>query len=290
MTDSSFRWLPFAACVIATLSSSTAARAYCRTNTCDSARGENCSVDKDGCRQGGKPLYWGISPVPFQVDQAGSIKNKIDASAFEKVIADAFDTWSSANCGKGKHPNIAAVSLGQTPNDVVEYVAGQENANLFMFRDDMWMATAPGSALALTTVSYDWHTGEIYDADVEVNGTGGNITNARTSDGADLPSVMTHEMGHFLGLDHSSKKTATMYISYVPGKGDLRRLDVDDMAAVCLIYPPRGSVASSTGPRYVVTSPLTGCTLPRTPNPEPGPFFWGVLSFAGLLVLRRRRA
>ena len=37
--------------------------------------------------------------------------------------------------------------------------------------------TAPGSALALTTVSYDWHTGEIYDADVEVNGTSGKITN-----------------------------------------------------------------------------------------------------------------
>ena len=290
MTGSPSRRLSFAACIVATLSSSATARAYCRTNTCDPTRGENCSVDKDGCRQGGKPLYWGISPVPFLVNQAGSTKNAIDSSGFEKVIASAFDTWSSANCGKGKHPNIAGVSLGQTPDSVVEFIAGQQNANIFMFRDDLWMATAPGSALALTTVSYDWHTGEIYDADVEVNGTGGNISNARTSDGADLPSIMTHEMGHFLGLDHSSKKTATMYISYVPGKGDLRSLDVDDMAAVCLIYPPRGSVASSTGPRYVVTSPLTGCTLARAPGRQRGLFFWTVFGFAGWLSLRRRRA
>ena len=290
MITSSKRWLSAAACLVAALSTSTSARAYCRTNSCDASRGENCSVDKDGCRQGGKALYWGVSPVPFLVDQAGSDKNKVDAAAFDQVIAAAFHTWSAANCGKSMHPNIGGVSMGQTSSSTVEYLAGQENANIFMFRDDMWMATAPGSALALTTVSYDWHTGEIYDADVEVNGTGGNITNGRPTDGADLPSIMTHEVGHFLGLDHSSKKSATMFLSYVPGKGDLRGLDVDDMAAVCLIYPPRGFVASSTGPKYVVASPLAGCALAAVPSAALGPGCWGLLGLVGLRCLRRRRA
>ena len=184
----------------------TPARAFCRTNACDPTRGDTCTVDSDGCRQGGLSLFWAATPVSFAVQANGSPKNHITAASFETVIENAFHTWSSANCSSGKHPNIVAISEGTVPTDLVEYLPGQSNTNVFLFRDDVWMASIPGSALALTTVSYDWHTGEIYDADVEVNGTGGNITNGKPTDGADLPSIITHEVG-LLEMEDGRKST-----------------------------------------------------------------------------------
>ncbi|MEO7034166.1 MAG: matrixin family metalloprotease [Polyangiaceae bacterium] len=281
------RLLPHAVCLATALLSVAPAHAFCRTNTCDPSRGDQCTIDKDGCRQGGMPLYWAINPVTFLVQGDGSVKNHIDATSFEAVLATAFNTWSSANCGSGTHPTIGAMSGGQTPVSKVEYVPGQANANIFMFRDDTWMATKPGSALALTTVSYDFHTGEIYDADVEVNGTAGNITNGRPADGADLPSIMTHEIGHFIGLDHSPKKTAVMFISYEAGKGNLRVLDPDDIAAVCTIYPPKGKAVSSYGQVQVSESPLAGCSLSsRRDGPSTGSV-WSLVALACALIARR---
>jgi hypothetical protein len=295
MTRALRRWAAPAACLALTLLGSSPAWGFCRTNTCDPARGENCSIDKDGCRSGGKSLYWGLPSIPFLVQSDGSSKNHIDAPSFEKVIAGAFNTWSSANCGAGKHPSLSAMSGGQTPSGVVEYVQGQPNANIFMFRDDTWMATIPGSALALTTVSYDANTGQIFDADVEVNGTGGNITNGRPSDGADLPSIITHEIGHFLGLDHSPKPSATMFITYKAGVGNLRVLDPDDVAGICAIYPPQGR-AEASGPETVdiVTPPLAGCALSSAARPGSATGTpWAALLLGCLLVRtrsRRRRA
>jgi hypothetical protein len=292
MTRALCRWL--APCVALTLFSSSLASAFCRTNTCDASRGENCNTDKEGCRSGGKSLYWGVPSIPFVVQSDGSQKNHIDASAFEKVIVNAFDTWSSASCGAGKHPSISAMSGGQTPSSAVEYVQGQPNANIFMFRDDEWMATIPGSALALTTVSYDSNTGEILDADVEVNGTGGNITNGRPTDGADLPSIITHEVGHFLGLDHSPKPSATMFITYKAASGNLRVLDPDDVAGVCTIYPPAGGYTAGPETIDIVTPPLAGCSLSVVAKPGSGAsLFWATLVLGALRFRtrsRRRRA
>jgi hypothetical protein len=294
MTSALGRWAVPAACVALGVFASAPAWAFCRTNTCDPARGENCSLDKDRCRLGGKSLYWGSTTIPFLVQADGSPKNHIDATAFEKVIASAFNTWSSANCGAGTHPSIGAMSGGQTPSSVVEYVQGQPNANIFMFRDDTWMATIPGSALALTTVSYDSNTGQILDADVEVNGTGGNITNGRPADGADLPSIITHEIGHFLGLDHSPKPSATMFITYKPGSGNLRVLDPDDVAGVCTIYPPPEGYTAGPETVNIVTPPLAACSLSAAAKPgNTAAWLWAALLLGSVCVRtrsRRRRA
>jgi len=269
----------------------TPARAFCRTNACDPTRGDTCTVDSDGCRQGGLSLFWAATPVSFAVQANGSPKNHITAASFETVIENAFHTWSSANCSSGKHPNIVAISEGTVPTDLVEYLPGQSNTNVFLFRDDVWMASIPGSALALTTVSYDWHTGEIYDADVEVNGTSGNITNGKPTDGADLPSIITHEVGHFLGLDHSQKPTATMFISYTIGKGNLRTLDPDDVAAICAAYPPLvpAPVHVPTAVE-VVTAPLTGCSIPAGgPHSNSAALSFALVAAAGLRRAGRAR-
>ncbi|KAL1194657.1 Metalloendoproteinase 1-MMP [Cardamine amara subsp. amara] len=53
----------------------------------------------------------------------------------------------------------------------------------------------------------------------------------------DLESVATHEIGHLLGLGHSSQESAVMYPSLRPGTKKVD-LTVDDVAGVLKLYGP----------------------------------------------------
>ncbi|MGC4088720.1 MAG: matrixin family metalloprotease [Polyangiaceae bacterium] len=199
----------------------------------------------------------------------GSTKNNISAADFDIVIGDALSNWTSVTCADGNHPTIGVMALGPVVCDKVEYNKTKSNANIYMFRDDEWTGTG-ANALALTTVWYDYKTGKIYDADVEVNGTSGRITNSAPEDGADLPSIITHESGHFLGLDHSQNTSATMYAYYMPGRDNLRVLTDDDIAGICEIYPSNRTIASSScTPRHGFSGSCAaqqddgGCTTAR---------------------------
>lgn len=78
--------------------------------------------------------------------------------------------------------------------------------------------------LAKTTVAYDEGTGEIVDADIAV----------RTGLGSKLQAVLTHEIGHALGLGHSEVKDSTMFWSYFDGQ---ETLHTDDIAGAHTLYP-----------------------------------------------------
>lgn len=296
-------------CFAFTTLHSSDAHAFCRTNSCDPARGEVCIPDSNGCKTGGKELFWASSCVTFAVQRDGSLRNGIDASSFEQVIAQAFETWMTADCGGGTHPAITVSGLGQVTCDEVEYTKAG-NANIYLFRDDDWLHSGPGNALALTTVWYDPKTGKIYDADVEVNGTigstdpaspeyGSRITNSAPEDGADLLSIITHESGHFLGLDHTAFRLgATMDATYEPGRGNLRVLHADDQAGICALYPPdRVAQTNDCAPRHgfastcYVPPPDEGCSLSArgASHRSRAPWLALALGLSSLLGVRRFR-
>jgi hypothetical protein len=162
--------------------------------------------------------------------------------------------------------------------------------------------------IAITTTSYIPSTGEIVDADMELHdhsaaGIGywftcpaaGNYCGSRDAqpDGTcistDVGSIVTHEAGHMLGLDHPPVQNATMFATYVPGSVDLRTLDGDDVNGVCAIYPAGGIPAT--------TCSGTGGSVPPIQEPQPrdsggcSTAMGGVLSMIGLaFALGRRRA
>jgi hypothetical protein len=156
--------------------------------------------------------------------------------------------------------------LGPTDCDVVKYFTGadQPNQNAIIFRDDTWPHEDPNLTLALTTVNFNKDTGEIYDADMEVNtanhrmSTGDNVP----ADGYDFLSIMTHETGHFLGLAHSGDPLATMYARYELGNTKMRNLTTDDIAGICAVYAPDGA-------RSVHESIDGGVMAGESCNPEP---------------------
>ncbi len=228
------------------------AAAYCRTTTCDS-KVETCSVNPlTQCPTTGVPLYWPDTCVTFGVHRLASPKWQITYDEAHHAAEKAFQSWISADCGGSKHPSIGVVAVGQIECDQVQYnypEPGEDfppgpNANVIIFRDAIWPYADnrdnERTTLALTTITYLKDTGEIVDADIEVNSANVQLSTSETNISNDLQAILTHEVGHFLGLAHSEVEDATMHRLYNVNVGDatFRTLSDDDRRGVCDLYPP----------------------------------------------------
>lgn len=92
-----------------------------------------------------------------------------------------------------------------------------------------------------------------------------------------LSEVMAHELGHTIGLGHSSDSSATMY-AYAHFDGRCASLRSDDMAGVSFVYPQSGqkpATPTATPVRTPTSTPLpthTPTVSPtRTPTASPIP-------------------
>lgn len=284
------------------------ANAFCPSMTCR-PKLQSCEVRGSGqerCVTSGKPLFRKSSCLSFSVQQDGSLRHGIDAQVFEQAVQDAFDRWLTVDCGGGVHPSISVESFGSVSCGEPQYNCTHGNANIFLFRDDVWTATDAVDAYALTTVWFLPSTGEIRDVDVEVNGTQTTVDWAAPRDGVDLPSILTHEVGHFLGLGHSpDDPLAVMRGGFTPGSDDdLRVLTDDDVAGICSIYPadraistnqcaPRNGFASDCGPgdgEHCSFAGESGCCSTAPGRPEPlGLLAFSTLAAAAGIARARRR-
>lgn len=238
-----------AAGLLAALLSAPSAQAFCRTTTCDPNKpADKCQLDANRCVLTGKPLAWRSSCVTVGVQTIGSPKNGLSFDDVAPVVEQAFGAWMQADCGNGT-PSIEVHMLGAIECGVSEYNSDVGNTNLVLFREDDWPYHGAESAIGLTTTRFDTKTGDLWDADIELNGySARRLTIGDPIQGDDLLSVLTHEAGHFLGMSHSPDQTATMKAIYDPGSdgANFRSLAADDIAGICSIYPPGRKAASSS--------------------------------------------
>lgn len=146
----------------------------------------------------------------------------------EKAAIDAaFDTWADVLCGVSFN-----ATLSSTADFVILWGTGEHG--------DGYPFDGEGNVLAHAFYpppcggSFAGHA-HFDDAETwSLTGT----------DGFDLQTVATHEIGHLLGLGHSSVPQAVMYASY----GGLRRtLHADDVAGIRRLYPALCSRAVGQG-------------------------------------------
>lgn len=292
------------ACLVALLASGHAS-AFCRTTTCDpNDPAAGCQIDDDFCVVSGLPLAWASSCVTVGVHDGGSPRSGLSYDDVAAVVTQAFDAWQSATCPGGGNPGIDVNMLGPVECGVSEYNSRAGNANIVLFREDEWPYAGAANAIGLTTTRFDTKTGELWDADIELNGIGSNLTVGDPILGDDLLSVLTHEAGHFLGLSHSIDGAATMKSIYDPSRdGDsFRSLASDDVAGICAIYPPGRQAATDScenrhgfSPQCRADQPeaddASGCSL----NTRVGGLTHSVGAFGffalltGLRLARRRR-
>lgn len=271
------------------------AAAFCQTTTCDpelncvQAPEECCIPDARGCDTNGTIVGWPSLCVSYAVNETASPVRDIDFPTFDDIVTRSMEKWVDVTCD-GEPPLLELSNYGPSACAVRDIDPAGKNANVWLFRDDGWPyaegdvdeASVDAAALALTVVSFNPETGELYDADVELNSTAASFTTGDDVVGIDLEAIITHEAGHFLGLDHSDEPTSTMYARYRPGTVDGRSLEADDVDGICTSYPSNRAVTGSS------CDPLGGytdCTGGCSTSTEPRPRTWGGFLALGLLTV-----
>jgi len=303
-----------AALIAAVLSAPSVARAYCRTTTGGLQPG--CSIQGTECCSLGKPLFWKNACIGYSIQKDAS-RQVTFAQATEK-IGRAFGTWTGSTCSTGPgapgRVGIQVTDNGPVECGEVQYDTNGPNQHVIVFRDTVWDHSDSSNTLALTTMTFEPQTGEIYDADMEVNTAQQQVTvdDPIPQNGYDFLSIVTHETGHFLGLAHTPDTAATMFAHYRPGSTTLRNLTADDVDGLCDAYPADGTRTSADDaksaadacdptPRHGFTSacsaPGSGgtttkssCSAAPIERTRDVPIATAAIALAAALGLRRRRA
>jgi hypothetical protein len=168
------------------------------------------------CRWKSYPLsFWVRDPLGVSIDDEGAVDE----------IRASFDRWSYQHqtlCGP-----LAFEYRGRFKTDAG---AGQDGKNMVYFETSAWPYGE--SALAVTQLWYDG-SGYLREADIAFNAVNHLWTVDATDEAGNTYAIrptLTHEAGHFWGLDHSQEKMATMYAYYHPNS-EPEDLDFDDIAA-----------------------------------------------------------
>ena len=150
------------------------------------------------------------------------------AAGFHDHVTESARAWSSFACAGTILPPAFAMTVLGDLTAPVGYFEGAPNINTVAFRDH-WGDDAfhAPDAAAITIVTFTSPSARILDADTElnlrsaINPRGFVFATDGRRDAADLPTIVTHELGHTQGLAHSSERSSVMW--YSAGRGEQRR-------------------------------------------------------------------
>ena len=171
---------------------------------------------------------WPAASLPsrYYVNQNGY--SAIPLLDVRTIFTNSFAAWGEPCCS-----SFSAREMGLTTD------VGENNAvanNVMSFREASWPASLGDGTSVLAVTLPQWNGRcSLVSADMVFNGFNHDFASNGRFGGNDLQSITTHEAGHWLGLDHSSVASATMYYAYSGGEGS-RTLHQDDIDGVCFLY------------------------------------------------------
>ena len=176
------------------------------------------------------PSVWPSLPVPYYVNSSGCA----DIGGFDpavQVCETSFDSWENAPCTSWKVNYLGSTSASPMNSSDSLHVLGWVESGWSYGRE----------AIGVTMVYYGG--GVIWNADIAFNAqdytwslTGGSGYTV------DAQSIVTHEEGHFLGLNdlYSCLPDPQTMCGYYSGGTYARTLTNDDIQGVCTLYPGTG--------------------------------------------------
>ncbi|MBC7793006.1 MAG: matrixin family metalloprotease [Clostridia bacterium] len=182
-----------------------------------------CGFTTTHSSSGTTSVTWASPTLTFTVDTDGvtAITDGSDITA----VRNSFAAWNAVDCSRFRFVDGGLSSTATT--FTVKFIHDESTWNGL---------GGGGGAVAytkLTTSGGAWSSAIVYVSDFGGTawGTDGNLRKH------DLQSVITHELGHVLGLQHSADPQATMYYRSSDGVTYLRTLATDDVAGVCFLNP-----------------------------------------------------
>jgi len=257
-------------------------------------------------------LYWTAPRLTWYQSTAGNPGTPGDTE-FD-AMRRSFQSWQSifAQCG-----NLTLEEGPRVADREVGYKREGENRNLVLFRTQDCNTAVPSTdacweedtcanvhdcwddsdnTIAITLTTYDERSGIIYDSDISFNAARFTFT---TADGGacvppvttncvatDVQNTATHEIGHFIGLDHTFASRSTMNPSAPPGETSKRVIDTGSRDFVCAVYPQNGASQACLHPRMAQELGARGgggCAATGPAELLPALAGWA------LLLARRRR-
>lgn len=178
----------------------------------------------------GVGLRWFTNCLKVYINEKGS--SDVDDDSDLDAVKSALNEWSQVECS-----SMRLAFAGLTNIEKTGYTGEDPVVNVVIWRERKWPYSQ--RPIAYTAVTYNPTTGEIVDADIEMNGEDFVFTTdpAKHHWMIDIQNTVTHELGHAVGLDHSDDELATMYAASAPGETHKRTLNEDDIAGLCTLYP-----------------------------------------------------
>lgn len=260
-------------------------------------------------------LFWTTRDIHWALNDNGAAD--VDINTLEQAMLASFQAWEDVECSDVRftydgRTSMSDVGFDPDRTDNVNLMVWQENdcgdpgvvpegdpcrtdPDPFACPNAYHCWSHSSSVIALTTANYNVHTGVVVDVDIEFNGRSNftaheetNLASCGVSDppctGTDVRNTATHEVGHFIGLGHTTDPDATMYANAGVGETKKRSLEDDDINGLCAIYPSGEPPATCT--------PSGRISIAQTSAYEGGGCSteWaGLPALLSLMAARRRR-
>jgi len=185
----------------------------------------------------------GVCAVQFR--QAASIDNTggmtitggVPYAGVPAKINAVFAAWTAGRVSCTTNWNSVPVASFSSPVGLGALNGSDRNNNIIWLSGSNWTHLA--NELALTTTTYFTSNREIFDGDMEMNNNVSWSTTAAANT-YDIETVVVHEAGHFLGLNHTPNSASVVMYPLVTIGAAKRTLTPVDENDVCTVYPGTG--------------------------------------------------
>jgi hypothetical protein len=244
---------------------------------------------------------WTSMPIRFGVTDRDD--DDVSAAQLRTAAEASFATWAAVPSAALSASFAGFTSADPTRSDGQTVIGFEDHPEL-------------DRTLGVTSFTLDRTTGTLLEADIYLNSAfDWSVAPAGETAHFDVQSVLTHEVGHLLGLGHSllgetvpraeggrrvvAKRAVMFPIAYAVGTTLDRTLRDDDIAGISAAYPTgaflngTGSIAGRVtrggagifGAHVIATNTKTGQTVAGFSLDDRGQFTIGGLT-PGLYVLR----